>query len=349
MRAAGLLLLWLLAVPQDEPAPAGQALDAREARVARVLAGEFAWTASAPLLGIVPSNLPPSDDNPWFAVKDPSVVRHEGRWHLFGTLRKTHGRDGKPPGYIRIGTLSFADWKDAPSARWHLLDLSLGYHGAPQVFWFAPQKRWYLVYQCEDETRGLAYGPCISTADDLAKPETWTKPAPLYAKQPDAVPGWLDFWLIADAGRMHLFFTDLRGAIWRAETRLADFPGGFGEPVVALRGDIFEASHTYRLAGRPEFLTLIEAQDGPRRYYKAYLADRLDGAWRSLADTRERPFAGRANVAFGGTPWTESISHGELLRTGIDERCEVDPADLRFLFQGASEPGRWRLGLLTPR
>ena len=53
--------------------------------------------------------------------------------------------------------------------------------------------------------------------------------------------------------------------------------------------------------------------------------------------------------------WTTNISHGELLRAGIDETLEVDPADVRFLFQGASDNeyrgkayGKipWRLGML---
>jgi hypothetical protein len=45
-----------------------------------------------------------------------------------------------------------------------------------------------------------------------------------------------------------------------------------------------------------------------------------------------------------------------LLRAGFDQRLEVDPADLRFLFQGVSDRDRagkaygeipWRLGLLA--
>jgi hypothetical protein len=46
-----------------------------------------------------------------------------------------------------------------------------------------------------------------------------------------------------------------------------------------------------------------------------------------------------------------------LVRTGIDERLEVDPAGLRFVFQGVLDEERrgkdygaipWRLGLLEP-
>ena len=86
------------------------------------------------------------------------------------------------------------------------------------------------------------------------------RPAPkkdLYSKKPDNLKGWLDFWIICDQQKAHLFFTSLNGRMWRAETKLTEFPRGFGDPVIALRGDIFEASHTYRLKGLDKYLTLI--------------------------------------------------------------------------------------------
>src|SRR5262245_28710679 len=72
--------------------------------------GRIAWTSDGEILRIDYTKLPDSVDNPWLAVKDPSIVQHDGRWHLFCTLRKTNGGDGKPPGYIRVGYMNFADW-----------------------------------------------------------------------------------------------------------------------------------------------------------------------------------------------------------------------------------------------
>jgi hypothetical protein len=311
---------------------------------------------SGPLLGIEPDNLPPSPENPWHAVKDPSIVSYQARQHLFCTLRKRQGANGRPPGYIRIGALSFARWQDAPRARWHLLELTSDYHGAPQVFYFRPQRKWYLIYQLEDKSRGIPYGPCYSTTRTISDPASWSLPAPLYARKPDHVPGWLDFWVICDAAKAHLFFTSLDGCMWRAETKLQDFPTGFGRPEIVLKGDVFEASHTYRLKGQNRYLTLIEAQgqSGGRghRYYKAYMSDRLDHEWKELAASSQTPFAGSINTLAASPRWTDSFSHGELLRAGYDERLEVDPANLRFLFQGILDEeyrhGAWRLGLLEP-
>jgi hypothetical protein len=125
-----------------------------------------------------------------------------------------------------------------------------------------------------------------------------------------------------------------------------------------LKADVFEASHTYRLKGMDKFLTIIEANSGGKRHFKAYLADRLDGQWKPLAETWERPFAGELNVqpAVGVDLWADNISHGELIRDGFDERLTVDPSDLRLVFQGAWQKDKvdgyggipWRLGILTP-
>ncbi len=93
--------------------------------------------------------------------------------------------------------------------------------------------------------------------------------------------------MICDAETAYLFYTSLNGRMWRAETTLANFPHGWAEPKLALRGDIFEASHTYKLKGLDTYLSVVEAQGAGRRYYKAYLADRLDGTWTGLAHTRD--------------------------------------------------------------
>ncbi len=62
-------------------------------------------------------------------------------------------------------------------------------------------------------------------------------------------------------------------------------------------------------------------------------------------------------MAFGGTPWSRDISHGEMIRAGVDQTLEIDGTNLAYLYQGF-DPGAstadynaipWRLGLLMPR
>ncbi|HUU43055.1 MAG TPA: non-reducing end alpha-L-arabinofuranosidase family hydrolase, partial [Planctomycetota bacterium] len=166
-----------------------------------------------------------------------------------------------------------------------------------------------------------------------------------------------DYWIICDDERAYLFFTSLNGKMWRMWTRLADFPRGFDHCEVALDARIFEASHTYRLKGTDRYLTIVE--ENGRRYYKAYIADRLDGKWTPVADTPQKPFAGWTNIrpAPGIQAWTDNVSHGELIREGNDPTMTVDPDKLQFVFQGmldAEKSGKgygrfpWRIGILTP-
>jgi hypothetical protein len=307
--------------------------------------GQFAWSLSPPLISPAVRN-----DDPCDAIKDPTIVHYGGRWHLFCTIR-SHKRTHQ------IEYLSFTDFKDAGAAERHVLKFHDGFFCAPQVFYFEPHGKWYLIFQAADPKRTPPYGPAFSVNADVSKPQGWSRVQFL-----DVIKGqakaWLDFWVICDEANAYLFFTSLDGRMWRAQTGLDKFPGGWSEPALALEADIFEASHIYRLKGRRDYLAMIEAQDGGRRYQKAYLADRLDGRWRELAASRQNPLASRGNVRQIGAarPWTDSVSHAELIRSGHDQRLEVNPADLRMIFQGVSDNERagkaygkipWRLGVLT--
>lgn len=304
--------------------------------------GEFRWEISQPVL----SARPPEDEQIFFSIKDPSMVRFGDRWHLFCTVR------GRPRTH-QVEYLRLTDWDHPPEAR-TLLGITEGYYCAPQVFFYRPHKRWYLIYQTSDPSRTPALQPAFSTNVDLANPAGWSPPEFLYPSGPSNVERWIDFWVICDELKAYLFFTSLDGRMWRAETSREDFPRGWSQPRVVLEADIFEAAHVYRLKGTGKYLAVIEAQRGSRRYYKAYLADRLNGRWEPLADRWEKPFLGLENARFAGRTWCHSFSHGELLRAGVDEFLEVDPHRLVMLFQGVSDEAMagkaygeipWQLGL----
>ncbi len=304
------------------------------------------WEYTAPLIAPEVREREPSR-----AQKDPGVVFHEGRWHVFMTV--------KLPGRSAIEYCSFTQWKEANGSPRTLLSVSQSdYYCAPQVFYFRPHRTWYLVYQMGvpgADKMWVAY----STTTDVGDPQSWTRAKPILdgGKDDPRQVGGLDYWIICDDQRAYLFLTSLDGRMWRLWTRLEEFPRGFGRCELALKANIFEASHTYRLKGSNRYLTVIE--ENGRRFYKAYLADRLDGEWMPVADTAEQPFAGWNNIrpAVGVEPWTDNVSHGELVRDGNDEMMTVDPANLRFVFQGMWEKDKtgaaygqfqWRIGLLTP-
>jgi hypothetical protein len=342
---AGLLLatagpLLFAAAPQA-PAPAAPAPAAAQALP---LAGPFKWTSSGVLIS------PVSDETHRIvSVKDPTVVFFEGRWHVYATTANERGQ-------WSMVYLSFKDWSEAASAKPYYMDQNphlRGYHCAPQVFYFRPHKKWYLIYQSQH--------PQYSTTDDISKPETWSRPESFFVGRPAGLPRLpIDYWIICDDTHAYLFFTGDDGNMYRSRTTIEDFPKGMSNPEIAIqetRDILFEGSMTYRIKGTDKYLTLVEALS-PDRYYRAFTADRLDGKWTPMpeADTWRKPFAGIHNVTFeeGVAPWTRDISHGELIRDGYDQRMIIDPDNLQLLYQGRDPKIRagyallpYRIGLLT--
>jgi len=306
------------------------------------------WEYSAPLIS-------PEDrtKNRSVAQKDPTLVCVKGKWHVFMTV--------KLQGVSAIEYCSFDKWEKADKAPRTILKIADSkYYCAPQVFYFSPHKKWYLIYQMGVAGKNKLQ-IAFSTTANIADPKSWTKARSIFASddQDPRKEGGLDFWVICDEKHAYLFFTSLNGKLWRMRTKLGDFPRGFGQLTLALRTNIFEASHTYRLKGMDKYLSVIEANPGGRRFFKAYIAEKLDGKWTPLADSERKPFAGAANVrpGRGVSAWTDNISHGELVRAGNDQTMPLDPKNLRFIFQGALQKekrGRsygkipWRIGMLTP-
>lgn len=181
-----------------------------------VLAGRFKWTASAPLLAAAPAV------DGGCAIKDPSVVFCDNRWHIYATLRNET--------FAHMEYVSFTDWASANAAERSVISLVKEYHCAPQIFYFTPQRKWYLIYQCAAVGDVKFFGPVFSTLEDVGKPQTLTPPAPLFSKKPQQIDHWLDFWVICDDTNAYLFFTGDDGRFWRSRTTLADFPGNWGHP-----------------------------------------------------------------------------------------------------------------------
>jgi len=329
------------------PAPAPVGADAGKASCE--LAPSIQWSGSAPLI------TPISDAaHDLVAVKDPSVVRFGDRWHVYASSVSRAGA------YNMVYT-SFADFSEASSAPLYYMDQTPGFNtyvAAPELFFFAPQNKWYLVFQSGP--------PMYSTADTPSDPTKWTRPASFFSATPAIITqngGWLDFWVICDTSSCHLFFSDNHGRWYRSTTSLDQFPNGFAEPVVVLEdanaGRVFEASNVYKLNGTHQYLAVIEAFDqtsANHRYFRSWIADDLLGPWRPWQASGSFPFAGERNVAFADRAWTRDISHGEMIRAGYDQTLAADPCNLRYLFQGADPNADnggdynkipWRLGLLT--
>jgi endo-1,4-beta-xylanase len=310
------------------------------------LPSSFQWSSSGVLIG------PHSDSHNIIAVKDPSVVNYNGQWYVAASTVNSSGGYG-------MEFLHFSSWSQANSATPVYADQTAiggGYQTAPMLFYFAPQKLWYLIYQTGNNAG-------YSTNPDITNPSGWAATRYLYSSEPAIVQqngsGWLDFSLICDTANCYLFSMNDNGYLFRSQTSLANFPNGMGNTVIAASNSnpsaFFEADNVYKVAGTSQYLLDAEgiADDG-HRYFTAYTSSALNGSWTPLAATESNPFIKDSNVTFSGTPWTQDFSSGDMIRSGYDQTATISPCKMQFLYQGDA-PGSysnynaipWRLGMVT--
>ncbi|WP_437818109.1 non-reducing end alpha-L-arabinofuranosidase family hydrolase [Sorangium sp. So ce1078] len=307
------------------------------------LPSTFRWKSGPPV--ITPK--PPAGRN-FASVKDPTIVFFDDKYHVFATVFDTTSGNGSWQSVY----LNFTDFPQANSVEQHYMaNWPTGSTVAPQVFYFRPHNKWYLIYQWNGR---------YSTNDDINNMNGWSRPQSLLRGEPGAmgsVLGALDFWVICDDDNCHLFFSRDDGKLYRSKVSIDNFPNFDGYEVVMTApsaGLLFEASNVYKVDGTNKYLLLVEAFDNSPRFFRSWTSESLDGPWAPLADTKTNPFAGPANVTFDGADWTDDISHGELIRSGHDEKMTINACNMQFLYQGrdpnvGGDYGKlpYKLGLLT--
>lgn len=328
--------------------PASAAPSSRAAAAGPSLPASFAWKSSGVLIS------PHSDSHDIVSVKDPSVVRYNGRWYVAASVANSSGN-------YSMEFLSFSDWSQAKAAQPVYADQTAiggSYKTAPQLFYFAPQHLWYLTYQTGDN---IGY----STNPDIANPYGWSASRYFYSGMPATIadnigPGyWVDSWTTCDRASCYLFSMDDNGHLYRSQTSVQDFPNGMSEPVIAAsnpnRFAFYEADAVYKVADTNQYVLLVEAiASTGRRIYTSYTSNAINGTWTPLANTESNPFIGAANVTFDGTAWTQDFSSGELIRDNYDQTPAINPCHLRMVYQGEDPSASgsynllpWRIGMAT--
>jgi hypothetical protein len=297
---------------------------------------ENSWDVAAPILSQGPEG---SFDE--VAVKDPSIVFHGEKWHLFYTARS---RTEYTTGYVSARTLT--GLRSAPRHELKTVRGKSRYGCAPQVFYFEPQRKWYLVFQNRDSN----YQPAFSTTATISRPDTWSVPLPLIRK--DQAAKWIDFWVICDETRAYLFYTQGHHGVIVRSTSLDEFPDGWGEGQEVLR-DIHEAVHVYQAQCRNEYHMIYELNQGGVRSFGVATSRELTGPWTKVTD--KYATGDQLSTAPGVPKWTEMVSHGEALRSGYDQRMQYDPQACRWLIQGILKKDSnvpypslpWQLGIMS--
>lgn len=274
------------------------------------------------------------------AVKDPSILFFENKWHLFYTARDS---SEYTTGYVSAEKLS-----ELQNASRHELGIIRGesrYGCAPQVFFFEPQKKWYLIFQ----TRDSNYQPAFSTTKSISNPNSWSKAQNLIEK--DSRKKWIDFWIIADQHRVYLFYTEAHFGVMVRSTSTNNFPNGWGKSRLVLE-NIHEAVHVYKVKEKNEFHMIYELNTNGIRSFGLAKANHLEGPWKK--ETDDYASNNQLILSKNVEPWTEMISHGELIRSNYNEFMEYEPYNCQWLIQGLLKKELkkeytmlpWKLGII---
>ena len=294
----------------------------------------------------------PTDRRPWLAAGTATA--------LYMSTVDSNGNYG-------MATINFADWSQADSAPLTYLDTTAiggGYKTAPMLFYFAPQKLWYLTYQ-------LGSNIGYSTNPDITDPAGWSATHDFHSNGMPSIIGqnigsgfWVDSRVICDSANCSLFSADDNGHIYRSTSSIAQFPTGFGNgsnTVIAAsdsnRFAMFEADNVYKIDGSNTYLMVVEAiASSGQRLFHSWTSTSLTGTWSPWAATDTNPFLGSPNVGYpsGTSTWTQDFSSGEAIRSGYDQNVTLSPCHLQYLYQGKDPSANqsynllpWRIGLAT--
>jgi hypothetical protein len=199
------------------------------------------------------------------------------------------------------------------------------YGCAPQIFYFEPQKTWYLLFQNRDSN----YQPAFSTNKNISKPEDWSVSKNLLEK--DSQKKWIDFWIIAHRKKVYLFYTEEHDGVMMRSTRIKNFPIKWGKSKKVF-DNVHEAVHVYKVANKGQFHLIYEINQNGIRSFGLAEARHLKGPWKNK--TNEYATGNQLIFRDNTRHWTDMVSHGEAIRTGFNQKMEYNPNNASWIIQG---------------
>lgn len=298
------------------------------------LPSTFKWTSS----GVLAEPKSPQGHD-FVSLKDFTVAKAGNKYAVYATAYdSTASWTGV---YWEV-----TDWAEAGSAPQTWLQ---GRNTvAPQLMYFSPKNIWVLTYQ---------WGFQYATSTDPTNPTSWSSGKSLLTGNPTTGTGGtgpIDQSVICDDTSCYIFFAGDNGRIYRGSMPIGSFPAAFTNSAQIMQdttNNLFEAVEVYSVKGSNQYLMIVEAIGSGGRYFRAFTADSLGGTWTAMpqASSENTPFAGKKNVTWSGSAWTNDISHGDIVREDPSEKKPIDPCNLRFLYQGRNPAVGGDYGLLPYR
>ncbi len=306
---------------------------------------QIVWRVSDPIFTLGPEG--------GLSVKDPSIVFHDGLYHLFYTLHVT----ARAVEIWYAAAPRLEELNEAPRSR-------VCGGCAPQVFYFEDTKQWFLIQNSTHYSTNDRLG-----ADGWVSRGNLCSNTPVFP--PDDPNGPIDPWVIMDETTAFLFYARDNGTISLTMQPRAIFPSPDEwtphQTIIAhtrdVNGkverdsrDIFEAIHIYHSRADGMYYLQVEGLGAPEqraRKFALYRAPKLGAGWELVSNEWAIP----ANLRFEGQHWTTQVSHPEAIRTHTTQNVDIDDIHHSYwIVMGVTQEGLdgaqtygaipWVLGLM---
>lgn len=146
----------------------------------------------------------------------------------------------------------------------------------------------------------------------------------------------IDFRVVSDGkDSVYCFYSAQDGSrtTKRRSTSINNFPYGWKYyDVVAT--ETFEAVHVYKNKTNNKYYMIV---DDIQRHFELWAANHPEGKFTKIAEKR----ASKDRLILQDNPWTDQVSHGEIIRLGVDEKMEIEDINTcQILIQGHQS---WKL------
>jgi len=246
------------------------------------------------------------------SVKEPSLINFDGEYHIFYTFETDTKKGIKYTSATTLNKLNYSE-------RIEIENILDGEVINPQVFYFEPQKLWYLFASTNQDLL-----PVFSTNTNINIVENWT---PCKKLNIDKSIG--KYYTIADNDFVYIFYLKNRGELFYSRTEIAKFPEEFSIPVkVNILGtknlDSSNIPNFYYSERKGKYIAIAEIKDG----FKVFTSESLDGVWNT--DNRLSFDINNIFNTNGSTPNGLVMKNPDVLHEGYNQNIKIQSLNIIY-------------------